>query len=108
MGISYCKKINADGSLLHLLTYDFIPKITDPLVTEISKDEYDALLSEMMQKEGIIDQLYRGAIAISDIRAEWQEEIQHRVDKMVAQMGAYDTNEISDEEALNIILGVSE
>lgn len=66
----YYKKINDGCKVGMLLTYDFPPTITDPLIVEITKEEYDELLAE--------------------ITAEPEPE---------------PTGEISDSEALSIILG---
>ena len=46
----YYKKINASGGIGMLLTYDFDPTITDPMIVEITKDEYDELLAELTSK----------------------------------------------------------
>lgn len=66
----YYKQLNESGEVVTLFTYGFAPKITNPLIVEINKEEYDALLEEIKAK------------------AE-------------AELG----DEISDAEALNIILG---
>lgn len=44
----YYKQIRENGEIEMLLTYDFTPVITDPLIVEITKEEYDALYAEMM------------------------------------------------------------
>lgn len=72
---------------------------------EITEAEYNRLLSEIREKAAFVDRLYSGDIAIADVPAEWQEEIQRRVDERIAQQGAANEQEISAEEALNIILG---
>lgn len=66
----YFKQISETGEVKLLLTYEFEPTITDPLIMEITKEEYDELLAE--------------------ITAEPEPE---------------PTDEISDSEALAIILG---
>lgn len=72
----YYKRVNENGKLLYLLTYnDSRPNITDSLVVEITQEEYERLSAE--------------------IEAANQPE-------------ESDPDEISDTEALNIILGVSE
>lgn len=48
---------------------------------EITKEEYDALLTEVRVKTALTNNLYSGKITIEDIPAEWQEEIQRRVDE---------------------------
>lgn len=72
---------------------------------EITEAEYNRLLSEIHTKASLVDQLYSGAITIADVPAEWQEEIQRRVDERIAAEGEADEQELSAEEALDIILG---
>ena len=73
--------------------------------TEISEAEYNALLSEIREKAALVDKLYSGEIAIEDVPEEWQEEIQRRVDERIAAEGSAEEQDISAEEALNILLG---
>ena len=72
---------------------------------EITEAEYNRLLSEIHTKASLVDQLYSGDIAIADVPVEWQEEIQRRVDERIAAEGEADEQELSAEEALDIILG---
>lgn len=73
--------------------------------TEITKDEYNAVLAEIREKAALVDKLYSGEITIADVPTEWQEEIQRRVDERIAAEGAAAEQDIPAEEALNIILG---
>lgn len=73
--------------------------------TEITEAEYNSLLSEIREKAALVDKLYSGEITIADVPIEWQEEIQRRVDERIAAEGAAAEQDISAEEALNIILG---
>ena len=50
---------------------------------EITKEEYDALLTEIRVKSVLVDKLYSGEITIEDVAVEWQEEIQRRVDDRI-------------------------
>ena len=72
---------------------------------EIDESEYNALLSEIREKAGLVDALYAGAITIDGVRIGWREEIQRRVDERIAAEGTADQKDISAEEALDIILG---
>lgn len=72
---TYFKQLNEAGELILLLTYDFVPKITNPLIVEITQEEYNALFAE---------------------------------NEAANQPEEPDPDEITAEEALNIILGVSE
>lgn len=72
---------------------------------EITEAEYNRLLTEIREKAALVNQLYAGEITIDDVPTEWQEEIQRRVDERIAEQGAADQQEISADEALNIILG---
>ena len=71
--------------------------------TEITEAEYNALLSEIREKATLVDKLYGGEITIDDVPAEWQEEIQRRVDERIAAEGAAEEQEISGDEFLSMI-----
>ena len=73
--------------------------------TEITEAEYNALLSEIREKSAMVDKLYSGEITIDEVPADWQEEIQRRVDERIAAEGAAEEQDISAEEALDILLG---
>ena len=72
---------------------------------EITESEYNALLSEIREKAALVDKLYSGEITIDEVPADWQEEIQHRVDERIAAEGSAEEQDISAEEALDILLG---
>ena len=73
--------------------------------TEITEAEYKALLAEIREKATLVEQLYNGEITIDDVPEAWREEIQRRVDERIAAEGSAEEQDISAEEALNIILG---
>lgn len=73
--------------------------------TEITEAEYNALLLEIRAKAELVEKLYSGEITIDDVPAEWQEEIQRRVDERIAAEGEAAEQDISADEALEIILG---
>lgn len=73
--------------------------------TEITEAEYNALLAEIREKAALVNKLYSGEITIDDVPVDWQEEIQRRVDERIAQQGTAEDQDISDSEALAIILG---
>ena len=52
-----------------------------------------------------MDKLYSGEITIAEVPTDWQEEIQRRVDERIAAEGEAAEQDISAEEALDIILG---
>ena len=72
---------------------------------EITEEEYNRLLAEIREKAALVNQLYNGEITIDSVPAEWQEEIQRRVNERIEQMGKLEEQPISAEEAVNIILG---
>ena len=72
---------------------------------EITEAEYNALLSEIREKAALVDKLYSGEITIDYVPTDWQEEIQRRVNERIAAEGEADQQDISAEEALDIILG---
>lgn len=73
---------------------------------EITESEYNTLLSEIREKATLVDQLYNGEIAISDVPTEWQEEIQRRVDERIEMQGAIEKQEISPDEFYTMVEGV--
>ena len=73
--------------------------------TEITEEEYNHLLTEIRTKASLVDSLYNGEITIDSVPTEWQEEIQRRVDERIANQGTLEEQDISAEEALDIILG---
>lgn len=73
--------------------------------TEITEAEYNALLSEIHEKAAFVNKLYSGEITIDEVPADWQEEIQRRVDERIAAEGSAEEQDISAEEALDILLG---
>lgn len=42
----YYKQLNENGEFVMLLTYDFEPEITDPLIVEITEEEFLSLKAE--------------------------------------------------------------
>ena len=72
---------------------------------EITEAEYNALLAEIREKAALVEQLYNGEITIDDVPTDWQEEIQRRVNERIAAEGTAEEQDLSAEEALNIILG---
>ena len=78
---------------------------TGPGGVEITEAEYNALLSEIREKADLVDKLYSGEITIDEVPVEWREEIQRRVDERIAAEGEAEEQDISAEEALDIILG---
>ena len=73
--------------------------------TEITEAEYNALLAEIREKAALVDKLYSGEITLDDVPTDWQDEIQRRVDERIAAEGTAAEQDISAEEALDIILG---
>ena len=72
---------------------------------EITEAEYNALLSEIREKAAMVDKLYSGEITIDAVPVDWKEEIQRRVDERIAANGTAEEQDISAEEALDILLG---
>ena len=73
--------------------------------TEITGSEYNMLLSEVRDKATLVNKLYSGEISIDAVPDKWQEEIQRRVDERIAAEGSAEEQDISAEEALEILLG---
>lgn len=72
---------------------------------EITESEYNNLLTIIQEKSKLVDQLYNCEITIDDVPADWQEDIQRRVDERVAAEGLAEEQDIPAEEALDILLG---
>ena len=98
-----------DGDMRYYAQYDDSGKLiaigTGPGGTEITESEYNALLSEIREKAAMVDKLYSGEITIAEVPTDWQDEIQRRVDERIAAESEADQQDISAEEALDIILG---
>ena len=73
--------------------------------TEITETEYNDLLTMSREKAALVDKLYSGEITTDDVPADWQEEIQRRVNERIEMQGTIEEQELSAEEALDIILG---
>ena len=93
----YYAQYNDSGKLLAIGT--------GPGGTEITESEYNTLISEIREKAALVNQLYSGEITIDDVPEEWREEIQRRVDERIAAEGSAEEQDISAEEALEILLG---
>ena len=93
----YYAQYNGNGNLLTIGT--------GPGGTEITESEYNALLAEIREKAALVDKMYSGEITLDEVPADWQEEIQRRVDERIAAEGEADQQDISAEEALDILLG---
>ena len=72
---------------------------------EIAESEYNAMLAEIREKAALVNQLYSGEITIAEVPTDWREEIQRRVDERIAAEGSAEEQDISAEEALDILLG---
>lgn len=95
--LNYYAEYDNDGTLICIGTGNGPNKITEA--------EYNDLLTEIREKAALVDQLYTGEISLSDVPEAWREEIQRRVDERIAAEGAAAEQDISAEEALDIILG---
>ena len=71
--------------------------------TEITETEYNALLAEILEKAALVGKLYSGEITLDDVPADWQEEIQRRVNERIAADGEADEQPISGDEFLSMM-----
>ena len=71
--------------------------------TEITEEQYDALLTEIREKASLVNKLYSKEITIAEVPTEWQEEIQRRVDERISLEGEISEQEISSEEFYSMI-----
>ena len=73
---------------------------------EITEAEYTRLLAEIREKAALVDKLYSGEITLADVPADWQEEIQRRVNERIAAEGEAAEQPISGDEFLSMMEGV--
>lgn len=92
----YYKRLNEDGALTAIGTGHG--------GVEITEAEYNALLTEIREKAAYVEKVYSGEITIDDVPEAWREDVQRDVDAIRAAEEEAAQN-ISAEEALNIILG---
>lgn len=91
---------NEDGKLIAIGT--------GPGGVEITEEEYNRHLEEIRTKATFVDSLYNGSITLEDVPADWQEEIQRRVDERIQWNGTIEDQDLSAEETLAILLGGAE
>lgn len=70
---------------------------------EIGKDEYDALVAIVMEKNAWVGKVYSGAASIEEVPTEWREEIAERVEQRREEDAQ--PKELGPDEAMEIILG---
>ena len=74
--------------------------------TEITEAEYNALLAEIREKAALVDKLYSGEITLDEVPADWQEEIQRRVNERITAEGEAAEQPVSGDEFLSMLEGV--
>lgn len=74
--------------------------------TEITESEYNALLAEIREKAALVDKLYSGEITLDEVPADWQEEIQRRVNERITADGEAAEQPVSGDEFLSMLEGV--
>ena len=73
---------------------------------EITEAEYNALLAENREKAALVDKLYSGEITLDEVPADWQEEIQRRVNERITADGEAAEQPVSGDEFLSMLEGV--
>lgn len=71
---------------------------------EITEAEFYALIGTD-ETRPYASQVYRGELSIEEVPEDLREAVQAIVDAKIARWGTYETRELSDSEALNIITG---
>lgn len=79
---------------------------TGPGGTEITESEYNALLAEIREKAALVNKLYSGEITLDEVPADWQEEIQRRVNERITADGEAAEQPVSGDEFLSMLEGV--
>lgn len=82
--MKHYKQLNENSEIVMLLTYDFEPNITDPLIVEITAEEYET------------------------ISAEWRESAIARAEAEKAERRAKAREKALKAKAYDIITGVVE
>lgn len=82
--MKYYKELNENNEIVALLTYDFEPTITNPLIVEITAEEYET------------------------ISAEWREAARAKAEAKRAERRAKAREKALKAKAYDIITGVSE
>lgn len=95
----YFKEFDENGKLHSIGAGDALNGI------DITKEEYEILLEEFKAKTEYANKVYYCEITIDEVPEEYRADVQAEVDEIISIQGAYDPDEISDEEALAIILG---
>lgn len=74
---------------------------------EITEAEYNGLMEEIRAKWDYLNKLANGEITAEDVPEKWREEVQAEAEAIIKarEEAANMPEEISAEEALNIILG---
>ena len=70
---------------------------------EITEAEYNALLAEIREKAALVDKLYSGEITLDEVPADWQEEIQWRVNERITAEGEAAEQPVSGDEFLSMM-----
>lgn len=91
----YYAQYNDSGTLLAIGT--------GPGGTEITESEYNAILAEIREKAALVDKLYSGEITLDEVPADWQEEIQRRVNERITAEGEAAEQPISGDEFLSMM-----
>lgn len=94
----YYAQYNDSGNLLAIGT--------GPGGVEITEAEYNALLAEIREKAALVNKLYSGEITLDEVPADWQEEIQRRVNERITAEGEAAEQPVSGDEFLSMMEGV--
>lgn len=73
---------------------------------EITAEKYNTLLAEIREKADLVNKLYSEEITIDSVSAEWQEEIQRRVNERIKLEEALEEQPISSDEFMSMLEGV--
>ena len=71
---------------------------------EVTEAEWNALIGTE-ELRPYASKVYRGELSIDEVPEELRAEVQAIVDTKIARWGTYESRDIPDSEALNIITG---
>lgn len=90
------------------MTHYYIADNTQPKgFIEVTEAEWNALIGTE-ETRPYANQVYRGELSIEEVPEDLREAVQAVVDTKIARWGTYESRDISDSEALNIITGGNE
>ena len=84
--------------------YYIVDNTKSKALEEITEAEWFALIGDETTRP-YASKVYKGELSIDEVPEDLRESVQAVVNTKIARWGAYESRNIPDSEALNIILG---